>query len=166
MSVNHADIESFYQYMGSFEAFARDFFDVETDHDLTTNVVDYVGHEDIIVAHVIWSVLFKHNRTYVVACPTMIVARHWRQLVADALAKLPNYMVPEFRGRSDVIDLANANKILFRICNENSFRGMAISNLYVIEPPLIKNYYTFMQAVLPTMTAGKNRQTFNYSRGY
>lgn len=166
MSIAHADIESFYNYMGSFEAFARDFFDVETDHDLTTDIVDYVGHEDIIIAHVIWSVLFKHNRTYLVALPTMIVARHWRQLVADALAKLPKYMVPEFRGRSDEIDVANGNKILFRVCNENTGRGMTISGLYIIEPPLIKRYYEFMQSIIPTMTSGKNRQTFNYSRGY
>lgn len=166
MSIQHADIESFYKYMGSFEEFARDFFDVETTHDLTTQIVNYVGHEDVIVAHIVWSSIFKHERTYLVACPSTVLVHHWRNLVADALVKLPDFMVPDIRGRRDELDIANGCKILFRVCNNNTGRGMTISGLYIIEPPLIKNYYEFMQSVLPTMTSGKNRQTFNYSRGY
>lgn len=166
MNVKHTDIDLFYEYTGNFDAFARIFFDVETTHDLATQIVNYVGHEDVIVAHIVWSAIFNHDRTYLVACPTVALVHHWRNLVTDALVKLPGFMIPDIRGRRDELDIANGCKILFRVCNENTCRGMTINGLYIIEPPLIKRYYEFMQSVMPTMASGKNRQTFNYSRGY
>lgn len=159
----------YYKYKGSFAEFARDFFGVETTHDLTTREVDFTGPEELIVAHLTWNLLFSYCSTYMVVAPTMRLAQHWSLLVAAAILHMPAYMNCGMKKTRDTLDFGNGNRAIFRVCSENAGRGMTLSNLYVIEPGLIKDrvYKEFMYGILPVMLSGRlNRQVITYSRGY
>lgn len=159
----------YHKYKGSFADFARDFFDVETTHDLTTRQVDFTGPEEVIVAHLTWNLLFSQVSTYMVVTPSARLAEHWCILVAAAILHIPPYMNCGVKKTRDTLDFGNGNRVIFRVCSENAGRGMTLSNLYVIEPGLIKErtYQEFRYSILPVMLSGHlNRQVITYSRGY
>jgi len=167
--INLEHFNSYYEYKGSFEAFARDFFDIETTHDMTTPEVDFCGPEEVVLAHIVWNLLFHYDRTYMVVTPTARLAQHWCRVVADEILRMPEYMNCGLKKTRDVLEFGNGNRVIFRCCNENAGRGMTISSLYVIEPTLIKEhtYKEFMYGILPVIFAGRNnRQVITMSRGY
>lgn len=159
----------YHKYKGSFAEFARDFFDIETTHDMTTREVDFQGPEEVVIAHLVWNLLFNYDSSYMVVAPSARLAQHWCQLVADAIARMPVYMNCGLKKTRDTLDFGNGNRVYFRSCTENAGRGMTISSLYVIEPTLIKDrtYKEFMYGILPVILSGRNnRQVITYSRGY
>lgn len=168
--INMEHFNLYYEYKGSFEAFARDFFDVETTHDMTTKIVDYIGHEDIAVAHICWNLIFSTVNTFMVMTPTVRMAHYWSFMISSAMKRLPEYLHPGIvRDVHDEITTKNYSTVKFRPCDVNSCRGMTINTMYIIEPGMLtpRVYDEFMQSVLPTMTAGrKERQVIMQSRGY
>ena len=159
----------YHKYKASFAEFARDFFDVETTHDMTTREVDFTGPEEVILAHIAWNLLFNYDRTYMVVTPNGRLAQHWCSLVAEAIARMPAYMNCGIKKTRDTLDFGNGNRVIFRICSENAGRGMTLSSMYLIEPGLIKDrtYKEFMYGILPVILSGRlNRQVITYSRGY
>ncbi|MNC29634.1 hypothetical protein D3C75_778900 [compost metagenome] len=135
---------------------------------MTTREVDFTGPEEIVIAHLVWNLLFNYDRSYMVVTPTARLAQHWCMLVADAIARMPKYMNCGLKKTRDTLDFGNGNRVYFRTCTENAGRGMTISSLYVVEPGLIKDrvYKEFMYSVLPIVLSGRNRQVVSYSRGY
>lgn len=167
ISLEH--FNSYYEYKGSFAAFARDFFDIETSHDMTTKEVDFCGPDEVILAHLVWTILFNYGSTYMVVAPTMRLAQHWCHAVAAAIHQMPEYMNCGLKKTRDALEFGNGNRVIFRCCNENAGRGMTLSSLYVIEPSLIKanTYQEFRYGILPVMLSGRdNRQVITLSRGY
>ena len=167
ITVEH--VYKYTNYRSSFADFARDFFGVETTHNMDTREVDFVGPEELILALIVWNALFKFTSTYMVAAHNQIVADHWRHLLIDAVAALPEYLKRNIRTSRDLVEFDNGNRVIFRVCSENAGKGMTLSSLYVVEPSRIKDgiYNEFMAGILPVILSGRsNRQIIRYSRGY
>lgn len=162
-------LETWHKYRTSFEDFARDLFDVETTCDMTANLVEYSGHEDLVLAHLMWNLFFTHDRTFVVVCPNQRMAHYWSHKAFMALQSIPKFMNPGVEHyHNDAIQIANGNNAYFRILNENTCRGMAIQGLYIIEPDLVgkRKHDEFMKSVIPTMVSSRHKQIIRCSRGY
>lgn len=167
--IKHDDIHNFYNYMSSFEQFALDFFGLETKQDMASREITLRDPEELVVAHIVWKMLFNRCQTFMVACPNMKIAEYWQHRVLDALSELPEYMKSEMTFKRGEIETGTACKVLFQRIHENTGRGMTLSGLYVIEPQMLTERlrHEFMCSILPTMLAGKQqRQVVQYSRGF
>lgn len=163
------EFEAFYKYLGSFADFALDFFGIETTQDVESRQITLEGPEDLVVAHIVWKLVFNQGQTFMIATPSDRIAQYWHHRVIDAIAQLPEYMNCGMKIKRNEISTGTGCLALFRICSTNVGRGMTLSGLYVIEPHLIREntYRDFMHSILPTMLSGtQNRQIVHHSRGY
>lgn len=167
--IKHDDIQKFYEYMNSYEKFALDFFGLESTQNLTTKEVSCREPEELVIAHIVWKLVFNQCQTYLAIFPNTRIADYWQHRVLDFYSTLPEYMKTELKSKRGEIDTGTACKILFRACDPNHGRGMTISTLYVIEPDLMveRKYQELMYGILPVMMSGNDkRQVIHYSRGY
>lgn len=166
--IKHEDIQKFYDYKGSFAKFLLDFYGIETDQDLDSLDARVTEPEELIVAHIVWKMLFGDIFShYMIVVPTQTLAVFWQGRILDSIAQLPDCMTTKPIVTRGCIEVGTFAKTFIRVCSENIARGMTLNGVYIVEPQLNKKwvYEEFMASIIPAMFS-TNGQIVQYSRGY
>lgn len=94
----------------------------------------------------LYEVLFSENKTICICSKTIHASNINLNMIKFMYENLPEFLKPHvIRYNNSEILLSNGNQILSKYCNENSFRGVALSCLIVddfayVEPNISENF--------------------------